>query len=188
MNISNSTILETLWETLTVDPNEVNLLQDWIEKSETFFGEPGARAALRRAADLPDCWLAKIWITRRMLLEEARLEDSLDLYREVLRLAPKKSVAVQEIAGLLGEAGYFREAIDLLLPIYSPEDHGPWAGFNLFNACEDDHDLNSAQDVLNRMKAAHWPDEPGSHYLKEIVRIRQKKLMILREMRDAALN
>jgi len=187
MNTSTSTTLQTLWETLAVDPNEVSLLQSWIEQNEKFFGEPGARAALRRAADLPESWLAKIWTTR-LLLEEGRLEDSLDLYREALRLAPKKSVAVQEIAGHLGQAGYFREAIDLLLPIYSPEDHGPWAGFNLFNTCEDADDLDSAQDVLNRMKAAHWPDEPGSHYLRNIVRIRQEKLMILREMRDAAHN
>ena len=145
----------------------------------------GARAALQRAADLPDSWLAKIWLTRPLLLEEGRWEDSLALYREVLRLAPRKSLAVQEIAGHLGEAGYFRQAIDLLVPIYCPADHGPWAGFNLFNACEDAKDLDAAQEVLTRMLAVDWPGEPYARELKKIVCIRQEKLDILREMRDA---
>ena len=186
MTTLNPTMLETLWLSVTADPNDVNRLQSWIKMSEKLLGESGGRDALKRAAGLPDSWLAKIWITRLLLLGEGRLKDSLDLYREALRLAPRKSLAVQEIAGHLGEAGHFREAIDLLLPIYAPDDHGPWAGFNLFNACEDAQDLDSAQEVLNRMRAADWPGEPASRHLKEIVRIRQNKLNILREMKNSA--
>ena len=184
MKTFNATTLETLWKAVVADPNDVGRLQVWVEKNQELFTRSGGRDALVRAADLPGSWLAKIWLTRVLLLDEDRLEDSMDLYREALRLAPRKSLAVQEIVGHLGEAGYFREAIDLLLPIYAPEDHGPWAGFNLFNACEDAHDLDSAQEVLNRMKAARWPKEDDPYYFRQIIRLRQEKLDILREMRD----
>ena len=185
MNIQPSTTLDALWQALVADPNDLHRLTSWIQQHERLSGDPGARFALERAAGLPTSWLAKIWLTKP-LLEAGQVDESMRLYQEALRLAPRKSLAVQEISGHLGEAGYFREAIDLLLPIYSPDDHGPWAGFNLFNACEDARDPGSAQEVLNRMKKAAWPDQPGSRQLKEIVRIRQKKLDILREMRHQA--
>lgn len=190
MNIQPSTTSESLWQTVSANPNDIGHLTSWIRLQEQLSGDAGARFALEKAAALPTSWLAKIWLTR-VWLATGRLEESLTVYREVLTLAPRKSLAVQEISGHLGEVGYFRQLIELLLPIYSPDDHGPWAGFNLFNACEDTHDLSSAQEVLNRMRRANWPKEPGSQHLKKIVRIRQEKLNLLREMQsqsNAALN
>ncbi len=177
--------LDALWAHLIEEPNDYERLRKWIDANEKAFGENGAQAALRRAAERPDSWLAMIWMTRPML-EDGKIEESIELYRAALELAPRKSLAVQEISGHLGEAGYYWESIDLLLPIYSAENHGPWAGFNLFNACEDVHHLDGAQEVLNRMKKADWPDEPASGSLKQIVRIRQEKLDILYDMRKDA--
>jgi tetratricopeptide (TPR) repeat protein len=179
MNTTTIT-LNSLWTLVLDDPNDIQRLQKWITVNESLSGRSGARDALKRAACLDASWLAKIWFTRLLLLEDHRLEESLELYRKALRLAPRRSLAVQEIAGHLGEAGYFREAVDLLLPIYSPDDHGPWAGFNLFNACEDAGDLDAAQVVLDRMEKARWTDEPNAAQLKNIVRIRQEKLHLLR--------
>ncbi len=190
MNAQPSTTLETLWQALVTDPNDLNRLTSWIQQNERLSGDLGAKLALERAASLPSSWLAKIWLTRALLAED-KLDEAMGLYREALCLAPRKSLAVQEISGHLGEAGYYREAIDFLLPIYSPENHGPYAGFNLFNACEDIRDWDAAQEVLDRMGSATWPDAPGSRQFKEIVRIRQKKLHILRAMRvesNAAFN
>jgi tetratricopeptide (TPR) repeat protein len=184
MTLSNTTTLDSLWTAVEADPNDVDRLQRWIVENDKRLGLLASRAALKRAADLPGSWLAKIWLTRPMLLDEGRLKESLDLYREALRLAPRKSLAVQEISGHLGEAGYFQEAVDFLLPLYSPTDHGPWAGLNLFNLCEDARDLDSAQEVLNRMKAVNWSNGSYPWQLNEIVRIRQEKLDILREMKS----
>lgn len=179
MILTEQKVKESLWNALVANPNDADQLTLWVNWNQTRFGPLGGKPALQRAADLPESWLAKIWLTKPLLLEEGQLNNSMQLYKEALRLAPRKSLAVQEISGHLGEVGYFREAIELLLPIYSAEDHGPWAGFNLYNSCLDAGDLASAQEILNRMKKAHWAEVPGANTLQKIVWLRQEKLNLL---------
>ncbi len=179
---SNTMTLETHWKTLVEDPNNMDVLQTWIERHQKMVGDLKTRQALERVAKLSDSWLAKIWLTR-YLLAEGKLEDSIHLYKEVLQLAPRKSVAVQEMTGHLGEAGYYEVSLDLLLPIYVPADHGPYAGFNLFNAAQDSRNWGAAQNVLDRMKVVDW-ESP----LTEIVCIRQEKLDLLRQCAAPELN
>jgi len=176
MEFTRQTTRKNLWQALLSDPNDLRILTQWMEDHERNEGERGALEAVNKAAALPGSWLAAIWTTRA-LLSEGKLNEAMDIYRKVLTLAPAKSLAVQEISGHLGEAGYYEEALDLLLLIYAPRDHGAYTGFNLFNACEDCGDLDAAQEVLDRMEKG--VEEP---LLRQIVRIRQEKLEILREM------
>jgi len=177
MESMQRTTRENLWRALLSDPNDFNSLTQWIEDHERHDEDPGAADALRKAATLPGSWLASIWTTRA-LLAQGQLAAAMAIYREALNTASPKSLVMQEISGHLGEAGYYREAIELLLPRYDPRDHGAFAGFNLFNACEDICDLESARIVLDRMEKG--VDHPQ---FEKIVRIRQEKLELLRERR-----
>jgi tetratricopeptide (TPR) repeat protein len=180
-NLKMTTSSEMLWQALMASPNDIDRMTSWVKHEEHLAGAQGAKNALERAAMLSGCWLGKIWLTR-FLLHEGLLDESLKLYQEALQCAPRKSFAVQEIGGHLGEAGYYQEIVDLLLPIYSPDDHGPWAGFNLLNACEDSRDFESAQEVLHRMKNARWPNDPSAPQFKRIVQIKQEKLDLVRRL------
>ena len=146
----------TLWERLRRTPNDHELLTLWVKQREAAGGDQGALQALREAAALSGSWLAKIWSTREMLAK-GDLKSALEIYCVVLKGTDNDSLAMQEMSGHLGEAGYYHEAIEWLLPVYSPHRHGLFAGLNLLNCCQDAQDFDSGLDLVHRMRGVHWP-------------------------------
>jgi hypothetical protein len=149
-------LAEGLWESLVRNPNDLEVLRLWVRCREETQGNSGALQALREAAALPRAWLASIWSTRE-LLAQRKLSTAMAVYRETLDWVPESSLAMQEISGHLGEAGYYQEAIDLLLHRYDPELHGPVVAFNLLNLCEDASDDVAGRRLVHRLRRMDWP-------------------------------
>jgi hypothetical protein len=142
-----------LWDSLLKNPNDVDTLHLWLKRQGAFEASPDSHRALKAVAAIPGAWLARIWTTRAMLAAN-RLDEAMALYRDVLASNPNEGLIVQEISGHLGEAGYYDEALHLLLPVYKPKIHGPTAGLNLLHACEDAGDIESGRALAHRMLAA----------------------------------
>lgn len=125
--------IQTLWKALTVDPNQDNALDWWGAIHREKEGEEGFYIAIERVAQIPGSWRPQLWLARR-LLEQKKIDSAITVYRKVLKSAPEAGDALMMISGDLGNNGYLAQMLDLILPIYEPEKHGPMAGLNLINA------------------------------------------------------
>lgn len=126
--------LQTLWKALKVDPNQDNALDWWGAIHRDTEGEDGFYRAIERAAHIPGSWRPQLWLARR-LLEQKKISSATLLYRGILEVAHESGDALTMISGDLGNGGYLIQMLDLILPIYNPEKHGPMAGLNLIQAC-----------------------------------------------------
>ncbi len=124
---------QTLWKALTVDPNQDNALEWWGAIHREVEGEDGFYRAIEKVAQVPDSWRPQLWIARK-LLEQKKIDSAITLYRKALESAPEAGDAVMMISGDLGNNGYLVQMLDLILPFYVPEKHGPQAGLNLIQA------------------------------------------------------
>ena len=67
-------------------------------------------------------------------MEQKKIDSAITVYREVLKSAPEAGDALTMISGDLGNNGYLAQMLELILPFYEPEKHGPMAGLNLIHA------------------------------------------------------
>jgi len=81
---------------------------------------------------------------------------ALAIYKSVLEIATEPA-AIQEISGHLGAAGFYQEALDLLLPRFVPERDGPTAALNLLHCCEDAGDFDAGLQLVQQLKPLDWP-------------------------------
>ncbi len=125
--------VQTLWRALTVDPNQDNALDWWGAIHREKEGEEGFYRAIERVSQVPGSWHPQLWLARR-LLEQKKIDSAISIYRKVLESAPEAGDALMTISGDLGNNGYLAQMLDLTLPFYKPEKHGPMAGLNLIQA------------------------------------------------------
>jgi tetratricopeptide (TPR) repeat protein len=126
--------LQTLWKALTVDPNQDNALDWWAAIHREKDGEEGFYRAVEEVAQLAGSWRPQLWLAKR-LLQEKKIDSAIAVYREVLQAAPDQGDVLMMISGDLGNSGYLLQMLDMIEPIYKPEQHGPMAGWNLIQAC-----------------------------------------------------
>ena len=72
-----------LWHALEVDPNQENGLNWYLAMQRERGGEAAALAALKRIADLPRSWRARLWLAREAL-ERKDLAAAETFYTEAL--------------------------------------------------------------------------------------------------------
>jgi len=126
--------LQTLWQALTVDPNQGNALDWWAAIHREKEGEDGFYRAVELVAQLSGSWRPQLWLARR-LLQEKKIDSAIAIYRRVLQDAPEQGDALMMISGDLGNTGYLLQMLEMITPIYQPEKHGYMAGWNLIHAC-----------------------------------------------------
>lgn len=124
---------QTLWKALTIDPNQDNGLGWWGAIHREKEGEEGFYRAIEKVAEVPGSWRPQLWLARR-LLEQKKIDSAITVYRRVLESAAEAGDALMMISGDLGNGGYLAQMLDLILPFYEPEKHGPMAGLNLIQA------------------------------------------------------
>ena len=124
---------ETLWKALIIDPNQDNALDWWAAIHREKDGDEGFYKAIEMVAQLPGSWRPQLWLARR-LLEQKKIDSAITIYRKVLESVPEARDALMMISGDLGNNGYVAQMLDLILPFYDPEKHGPAPGLNLVQA------------------------------------------------------
>lgn len=151
-----SKAMATLWRGIKLDPNQENGLLWYAAIHRERGGDAGYAEALQRAAELPGSWRAKLWLARREL-EQQRFETARKLYEDVLVVAADQPGVLTQISGDLGERGFVREIIDIILPFYDPERHDVSAGLNCLQAFLDTRDWKRGEELLHRLMSLHMP-------------------------------
>lgn len=150
---------QTLWRALGLDPNQDNAL-GWYEAIHREKDGPAAGVeALKRIANIPGSWRARLWLARSAL--EARdLDAALSLYQECLTLAgtPVPTDLLMQMSGDLGIHGHIPEILDLAGPHFDVETHGITVGNNLIKASIDTGHLDSAREIIRKLESCQRPD------------------------------
>jgi len=147
---------KTLRQALLLDPNEPSILDWWYTFHKDTSGEARAEKALREVAEERGSWLAEVWLSLT-LLQDRKIDEAIAIYRRILGTAAHQGLALQEISGHLGQAGYYQEALDLVFPLYDPALHGPLTGLNLLKVCGDAGAIELGQKLIERMLQQDWP-------------------------------
>lgn len=125
---------ENLQTALKADPNQQNALVWWIaihhEKNE----EEKGYQFLEEISRIEKSWYPQLYLAKRCL-DKRDLDGAKSYYKKILKVVSNNGEALKCISGDLGSKGYPREALELILPLYDPKQHGPWAGLNLIQAC-----------------------------------------------------
>ncbi len=150
---------DTLWRGLTLAPNQDNAVA-WFEALHREQHGPAAGLdALRRLAELPDSWRARLWLARHELAQR-QLPAAIRLYDEALDRAPRPVPAdlLQQMSGDLGNFAHLPELLQLTAPYYDLATHGLPVGVNLLKAYHDLGQLDLARRLLNRLYSQNRPD------------------------------
>lgn len=165
----------TLWRGLQADPNQDNGM-GWYEViHRERGGETAGLDALRRIAELPGSWRARLWLARAALAGR-NLEEALTLYEDALVcvLRPVPPDLLMQMSGDLGNHGHLPELLNLVLPHFQIEIHGLQVGNNLIKALVDLGQLDEARKLLDALYAQNRPDwQPTlSYWDTEIAKVR----------------
>ena len=149
----------TLWRSLQADPNLENSL-GWFEALHRERGGAAASVeAMRRVAELPNAWRARVLLARHAL--DARdLQGALKLQREALGILGDEvpAEALMTMTGDLGKRGFLAQLIELGASRFVPERHGILVGNNLIKAYMDSGRIDEARAVVERLYKLNRPD------------------------------
>jgi len=141
-----------LWEAIELDPNLPNSVDWWGALARDRDGEEGWERAMESVAALEGSWRAQLWLARAAL-ERDEVERAVELYRGAIPRAREYGDALMMISGDLGRSGQLRQAVDLVGPVYDPNQHGPSAGFNLVHAWLQLGERAGGLEVVERLEA-----------------------------------
>jgi hypothetical protein len=94
----------------------------------------------------------------REALDLKNLAGAMAIYEEVLASAGDRPDVLVTISGDLGVSGRTQEIIELIVPRYDAQRHGPATGINLLQAYLAVRDPESAQHVLDQLFALNRPE------------------------------
>jgi len=148
-----------LFHGLELDPNQDNGFGWYVAIHQERGGDPAAQEAMRRVAQIPGSWRARLWLARGALVRGS-LDDATALYEQALTMVPQPVPAdfLMQMSGDLGQRGYLAEILRLCEPHFKPDFHGITVGNNLIKAHLDLGQLDEARQVLNQLYALKRPD------------------------------
>jgi tetratricopeptide (TPR) repeat protein len=120
----------TLQQALALDANLEGTLGWHLAVLRQRGGDAAAEAELRKLAEEPRNWRARLWIAGG-LLKQKRNADALELYRRIVAQADLPPEGLVQMTSDMGRAGMAREMVDLIHPVYDLKTHGPMVGLNL---------------------------------------------------------
>lgn len=122
-----------LRQALELNPNMENPLHWYALIGREQNGIEGLKERLRDACTIPGSFLPQIRLGG-VLLKEGDNEGALELYESILDLAKKDGNILLGISSALAQYSLIEEMIDMLVPVYNFQKHGPYVGMNLAQA------------------------------------------------------
>lgn len=111
----------------------------------------------RTLAERPTAYRPQIWLAR-LALSKKDLDTAQAWYATALPRVGSDGPALMQISGDLGQAGFEREALELVLPVYDVSMHGPITGLNLLAACYSLEDRTAARGLVEMLQDVERPD------------------------------
>jgi len=146
----------TLRKALAHDANLEAALVWYLTIQKQRGGDAAAEAALQQFAADEKNWRARMWIAGAYVRKGLKPE-AVGLYKKILAGHSPPPDAMVQLTGELGRAGMTREMVDLILPVYELNVHGPLAGLNLMHAMISCGLSTEAGALLDALQALNLP-------------------------------
>ena len=149
----------TLWHAFELDPNQPEGFAWCAAMSRAEGGAEQVLELVRRIAELPGSWRARLWLAR-MELAEKRIEAAVTYYREALSLAgkPPPTELLVQMSSDLGQFGFASPMLGEVAPLFDAGVHGLPVANNLFRACLELGEFDAARGLLDYLYAQQRPD------------------------------
>jgi hypothetical protein len=154
-------VAELLWQALEIDPNFENALYWYAGIALRRDGEDAYVDALEKAAELPGAYMARVRLAEVDLKDDARGSALITLADAIEAGKERPAESLLAVSGILGRAGLTREMLELVLPAYRLEVHGPQVGFNLLQAMVQTGGHREAGRLINEIAALNQPQLNG---------------------------
>jgi tetratricopeptide (TPR) repeat protein len=170
---------KTLWQGLTMDPNQSNGL-DWfgaIYRDRA--GHEGFLDAIRKASAIPGSYRPQLWLARSHL-DSKDINSAKQIYLQILKDHADAPDVLMMISGDLGQHGYVQEMLELVTPIYQPEKHDLGAGLNLLSAYVQLKDDVAGNRLLHQlaMLGRHDFKQHLAHFETEFANIKKQRASV----------
>ena len=150
-----------LWQALELDPNFENALYWYAGIALRRDGEDAYVDALEKAAELPGAYMAKVRLAEVDLKDEARGSALITLADAIEAGKDRPAESLLAVSGIMGRAGMAAEMIQLVLPVYNLQQHGPHIGFNLLQAMIQTGGHPEAGRIINEIAQLNQPQLNG---------------------------
>lgn len=147
---------EMLQQALALDANLEGCLAWHVNLQRQRGGDEAAWNALKEIGRDEKNWRARLWMAG-LLLKQNHAEPALELYRQVAARSDLPASALVQITGDLGNAGRIKELVDIILPVYKLQTHGPYAGINLLQALIASGRNQDAAAIMGQLKELNDP-------------------------------
>ena len=127
---------EILSRAVQIAPNLENGLMWWLEMIREAEGNPACLVELKRLAGISGAWRAQLLLAEKYLAQQ-ETAAAISLYQNVLSQGIFDQDTLLRISSTLGSHEQLDVLINLLQPVYQPEQHDPRVGLNLLQAFQD---------------------------------------------------
>jgi hypothetical protein len=149
--------IETLWEALTLEPNQSNGVLWYASIYKDSEDEEGYINALKKVSEIDGSWFPQILIAKEHL-NKKEFNKAKEIYNLVLEKFKDRGEVLTTISGDLGESGYVQEMIEIISPIYQLEKHSPTPGLNLLQGYYQTKDYEKGQALVKELMVIQNPE------------------------------
>lgn len=157
LKVDKKPIMEFLNKAIHIDPNQHDALQFWTAIINEDKGRTALIEELLNLSQLPNAWRPQLWLAREYLIDK-RKGEALDLYYHVINIAKDQPGVLMKISGDLGSAGYTRDVLDLILPVYTSSAEEPYVGLNILQSFLQTEKIKEGKFFLEKMYDLQRPD------------------------------
>ena len=151
-------------ESLKLDPNISNVLSILLEKAQVEKENKKYVEIFEEISELPNSWRAKLYLGS-IKLKERNVPKANALFTRALEESGQNDEAVSFVSGAYVKEEYYDEVKKIVLPVFNPETHGPYATMNILQMFYKTHDYINGLNLLKFISAFKW-ENFGDSFIK----------------------
>lgn len=142
-------------ESLKLDPNISNVLSILLEKAQNEKENKKYVEIFEEISEISQSWRAKLYLGS-IKLQERNIPKANSLFAKALEESEQNDEAISFISGAYVKEEYYDELKKVILPIFNPEIHGPYATLNILQMFYKTHDYINGLNLLKFVSTFKW--------------------------------
>ena len=163
-------------ESLKLDPNIANVLSILLEKAQKEKENKKYVEIFEEISEIPGSWRAKLYLGS-IKLKERNVPKANALFTKALEESGQSDEAVAFISGAYIKEEYYDEVKKVILPIFNPEIHGPYATLNVLKMFHKTFDYINGLNLLKFVSVFKW-ENFGEEFIKYETLLNEVRLEI----------
>lgn len=143
--------ITTLEKAIQLDPNQDNGLAWYLSILNQKYDKAYVQTVLETLCEQPEAWRPRLYLGSNKLAD-GQLEEGYDIFQSIIEDKHIYPESLKVIAGELGKAKLYEEALELLEPIYNIQKHDVATGLNMLNIYYHSRHYKSALILIDKLR------------------------------------